>query len=54
MIEWKDECLKEGDPKVKKQKSLRTTWNMDKPADGAWWEDFTTKYLKLISYSVEV
>jgi hypothetical protein len=45
-IEWRDGCLKEGDPKVTKQKLLRTKWNTDNPTDGAWREDLYHKLLK--------
>ena len=46
-IKWNEQCLKEADPKVTKQKLMRSKWNLDKPADGAWREDLHHKILKI-------
>ena len=46
-IEWKKECLKDGDPKITKQKLLKSKWNIDIPEDGAWREDLYHKILKI-------
>ena len=46
-IEWKEECLKDGDPKATKQKLLKLKWNIDNPEDGVWREDLYHKVLKI-------
>ena len=45
-IEWNEDCLREGDPKITREKLLRTNWNPEEPCDGAWREDLYHKILK--------
>ena len=45
-VEWNKDCLREGDPKITREKLIRSNWNPEVPADGAWREDLYHKIVK--------
>ena len=46
-IEWNNKCLRDGDPKISREKLTRTAWNPKKQAAGAWRQDLYHKILKM-------
>ncbi len=44
-VGWNIECLSDGDQKKSREKLLRTKWNLEKPGNGAWWQDLCHKCL---------
>ena len=45
-VEWTNDCLKECDPKITRERLMRTKWNPEEPANGAWREDLHHKIVK--------
>jgi len=45
-VEWNNDCLKECDPKITRERLMRTKWNPEEPANGAWREDLHHKIVK--------
>jgi len=46
-VKWNGDCLSENDPRSTREILMRTKWNPNKPADGAWREDLHDKILNI-------
>ena len=46
-VEWNDKCLRDGDPKVTREKLVCTKWNPAEQTAGSWREDLYHKILNI-------